>query len=492
MSPVVSSFESLARSHTEMSDADLEHMQRLVSAWGMLSDLCFSDLLLFAPIAGTDGSRFVVLGQARPTTSQTLHLDVLVGRIVDEFERSMVARAWRRREIVETEDVILGRGERARVQCIPVRRGEHVIAILSRESPLAAGRRPGQLERIYIDTFQRLVEMITRGQFPFDHEIGDKSSPRIGDGSLLLDQEGKIVFASPNAMNAVYRMGFVSNVLGADLQSIGIPNSIVDTAFKTGNPVADELEPRLNVSVALTCVPLLDAANTVTGALVMLRDVTDLRRLDRLLISKDATIREIHHRVKNNLQTISSLLDLQARRLDQGPARTALDDAHRRIRSIALVHEILSREANEQVGFNEIIETLVRVASQSALLAEQEIEFSIVGDAGELDAEVATPLAVVLAELLANAVEHAFTKPGLENDKSRLVVVSLNKEDKALRLEVRDNGSGLPDNFSVHETRSLGLSIVRSLVVSQLQGSIEMDSADSGTTVVLLVPLGPL
>ena len=94
----------------------------------------------------------------------------------------------------------------------------------------------------------------------------------------------------------------------------------------------------------------------VTGGLILLRDVTDIRRRDRLLLSKDATIREVHHRVKNNLQTISSLLRLQARRsVDHATARSRLREAERRIRSIARVHEVLSHDPGEQVAFGEIV-----------------------------------------------------------------------------------------------------------------------------------------
>ena len=258
---------------------------------------------------------------------------------------------------------------------------------------------------------------------------------------------------------------------------------------------ANEIEPRLNVSLSIACVPLL-GDNGTEGALFMLRDVTDLRRLDRLLISKDATIREIHHRVKNNLQTISSLLDLQSRRLDTGPARTALEEAHRRVRSIALVHEILSRDANEQVAFNEIIEPLVRVAAQTALVADTHVDFEVIGDAGEVEASVATPLAVVLAEILANAVEHAFVPPSgpgpSKTDPSKTnaprVEITMKNDGRKLSLSVHDNGVGLPEGFSIESTKSLGLSITRSLVESQLEGSIEMHS-DNGTLVNLVVPL---
>lgn len=483
----MNSFDALARNHTALDEEQLNHLRRLISSWGMLSDLCFADLLLFAPLAGGNNSRFVVLGQARPTTAQTFHLDVLVGRVVDEFERPMIARAWRRNEIVEAEDVVLGRGERARVQCIPVVFHGEPIAVLSRESPLTVGRRPGQLERIYIDTFQRFAQMITLGQYPFADDYWDKFSPRIGDGSLVLDENRRIKFASPNAMNAMHRMGFLSSVIGSRLEEIGIRGHLVKQAYDTGKPQSDEIEPRLNVSLAITCVPLL-RDNEVDGSLVIMRDVTDLRRLDRLLLSKDATIREIHHRVKNNLQTITSLLDLQARRLEIGPARTALEEAHRRVRSIALVHEILSREATEQIAFNEIIEPLVRVAAQTALVTDHHVEFDVMGEAGELEAELATPLAVVLAEILANAVEHAFPDGETSDGEDPAIRVNLVNDGRLLHVEISDNGMGLPKGFSIQTTRSLGLSITRSLVESQLRGEIDMRS-EKGTTVELSIPI---
>jgi two-component sensor histidine kinase len=218
-----------------------------------------------------------------------------------------------------------------------------------------------------------------------------------------------------------------------------------------------------------------------------MRDVSDLRRRDRLLLSKDETIREVHHRVKNNLQTISSLLRLQARRLPAGDGKTALEEAERRIRSIALVHEILSREPGQQVPFNEIVEQVVRMA-KDAVVDDTPIAIQVAGDAGELPTEVATPLAVVLTELLQNAAEHAFD--GVPK-ADRRVDVHLANDGETVTVHVRDNGQGLPEGFQVEKTNSLGLSIVRNLVIGQLMGSIEM-STDGGTVVVLQFPAIPV
>jgi two-component sensor histidine kinase len=221
---------------------------------------------------------------------------------------------------------------------------------------------------------------------------------------------------------------------------------------------------------------------------VLLRDVTDLRRRDQLLVSKDATIREVHHRVKNNLQTISSLLRLQGRRLPAGEGREALDEAERRIRSIALVHEILSRDPSQQVPFNEILDPLLRMAKEVASSPAGMVRFSARGDAGQLPAELATPLAVVINELLQNAAEHAFPADRYGEDDDRRVEVTLRREEGELVVEVCDNGCGLPPEFSVERTDTLGLSIVRNLVTGQLGGSIRMRT-DAGTVVELRIPV---
>jgi two-component sensor histidine kinase len=256
------------------------------------------------------------------------------------------------------------------------------------------------------------------------------------------------------------------------------------------------------VIALLHIIPLL-SHDVVTGAMILLRDVTDVRRLDRLLLSKDAAIREVHHRVKNNLQTISSLLSLQARRVDERAARVALHEAERRVRSISLVHEILSRDPSDQVPFAEIVVSLVQMAEDS-VVSSQPIVISTTGDLGEVTADVATPLAVTLAELLQNAVEHAFDpEPAGGSDgvadgsagHSTVghVDVSLSHTGSELVVAVRDDGHGLPEGFDIEKTTSLGLSIVRDLVASQLAGHISMGEVPAaeggGTRVVISVPV---
>jgi two-component sensor histidine kinase len=490
----------LASGGVPLDPAGREHLERLMASWSLLADFSFSDLLLYQPLERLPlleepdeaRRRFVVLGQIRPTTSQTLFELDLVGQVVAASEVPLVLEAARTgRRVSGTQRADVADGE-VNVECVPVRHEGAVLAVCSRVWSPTGGRRTGTLERVYLDLYNRLATMVADGVFPFvADDAAVEEAPRVGDGVIVLDATGRVVFASPNAVNALHRMGIVAAAVGSTLSGLGLETSAVSAAFATRTPVIEEVERRPDVIVLLRCIPLLEAGE-VTGAAVLVRDVTDLRRRDRLLLSKDAAIREVHHRVKNNLQTISSLLRLQARRLEDGAGRTALLEAERRVRAIALVHEILSREAGDQVPFDEIVHALVRSA-QEASDAGTPLSVRVEGDLGEVPAEVATPLAVVVAELLQNAVEHAFP-PGAPGSAWRgaapQVDLVLREEPAVFVVEVRDNGVGVPPGFDLDRTRSLGLSIVRDLVRTQLGGTIRLSSG-AGTTVHLEIPRPP-
>jgi two-component sensor histidine kinase/PAS domain-containing protein len=453
----------------------------------------------------------VVLGQMRPSNSATVVQHDLVGQTagVDQWPQAVLTVELG--EVTRGEILLEPGDETVRLHCIPVRFEGATVAVLARLSA-GAGRRPGHLERTYRDLFERFAIMLAESTFPFpSEEVATEEAPRVGDGVVLVDEEGQVRYASPNATNALHRMGMYSQIEGRRLTDLGIEESAIEWALASAMPVVEEVERRPDVTVLLHCIPLL-ADGVVTGCLVLLRDVTDVRRLDRLLLSKDAAIREVHHRVKNNLQTISALLRLQARRLPPGGGRVALFEAERRVRSIAIVHEILSREPGDQVPFEEIVTSLIRMAEDSVVLSRK-LTFEVTGGLGEVPADVATPLAVVLAELLQNAVEHAYLELDGDEDGKHgghragkhggdargpqpvgHIRVHLVNDVHGLTLEVLDDGSGLPEGFDIDASESLGLSIVRDLVRSQLDGTLTMrnrhqvDPRETGTVVTIELP----
>jgi len=491
----MASLTELARFHTALDAGAINHLQRLVAGWGLLADFCFADLLLFAPtVDAQDGDRFIVLGQVRPSTSQTVYRADWIGTTVDEEERPLVTRAFRLAEIIEGETTIAALKERVRVLCIPVRCHGEVIGVLTRESAPSFGRQPGELERTYVAIFNRFARMIAAGDFPFDaQDLETEEAPRVGDGVILLDASQRVEYTSPNGVSALHRIGVHANAEGLRFDELGLDDTIVRTAFSAGTPVAQEIEGGAEVTVLIRCIPLIEHG-TVSGAVLLTRDISELRRRDRLLLSKDATIREIHHRVKNNLQTISSLLRLQARRFESPEAKTAIEESVRRIRSIALVHETLSREAGDDVAFIEIVRPLVRMVEDGMSSDDRPVRFHVEGDAGILPAQVATPASVVLNELLQNAIDHAFPEDLDLQAAPGSVTVSLSNDGEQLRAIVADDGVGIPEGFVLGSATGLGLSIVRTLVTSELTGTISLHRGDGppdrpGTVVELVIPV---
>ena len=213
---------------------------------------------------------------------------------------------------------------------------------------------------------------------------------------------------------------------------------------------------------------------------MLLRDVTELRRRDRALLTKDATIREIHHRVKNNLQTVSALLRLQSRRVEDPEASQALAEAVRRVASIAIVHETLSTSSAETVLFDEVFDRIIRNAIE---LSARPVKLDKSGEFGVFGAQQATPLALVITELIHNSLEHGLASAG---DYLRIDVTA---EDETMIVKVIDNGVGLPQGFTYEGSSNLGLQIVRTLTENELKGQIKLLRVGDETQAILTFPI---
>jgi two-component sensor histidine kinase len=489
----VSTLRDLVEEHTGLEPADIEHLHRLAGDWQLVSDLSFADLLMWVALA--DG-QFLCVAQVRPTTGPTAYQDDQVGRFFSGPEVAHLAVARDQGRIWREGDPVWYGDTPARHEAIPVRRADsrQVIAVIGRDTNLSTARTPSHLELNYLTTADDLAQMIADGTFPQPrHPRELTSAPRVGDGLVRLDGGGKVTYASPNAQSAYRRLGLSTHLVGEDLSGVtgrladdplegGETSEMLLAALRGEAPPRREVEAR-GATVLMRALPLMPAGTPI-GALVLVRDVTEVRRRDRQLITKDATIREIHHRVKNNLQTVAALLRLQARRVGLPQARAALEESVRRVASIALVHETLSMSSDEAVDFDGIVDRVSSAAKEVAA-PESRVVIRRTGTFGVLPAEVATPLVMVLNELLQNAVEHAYG-PGAEGD----VVISAHRFRRQLHVTVADTGLGLPDGFDLDASERLGLQIVRTLATGELRGSIELRRrAEGGTEAVLVVPL---
>ncbi len=483
----------LASAKTRLGDAAIDHLLRLTASWSLLADLSFSDLLLMTRVESTSGEdQLLVIGQMRPNNRTTLINDDLLGTTHPGANWPLVRDAYESGARVEGELRVADVEDLVPTWCVPVRFNGEVIATLVRlQGPLRGSASLYEFQ--YLSVFERLCDMVSEASFPYREDaVAGPGLPRVGDGVMLLDALGHVEFATPNAVNAPERREIYTLADGHTFDELGLKARAIERSLEFGLPTLEELDLGHDVAILVHGVPLL-AGQQVTGVLILVRDVSDIRQLNRVVLNKEAAVREVHHRVKNNLQTISSLLRLQARRSEEVETRTALYEAERRIRSIAVVHEVLSREPGEEVVFDDIVRSLVLLV-EDTVLALHPVEIVVNGELGVLSTDLATPLAVALAELLTNAVEHAFTDfGGVDNEHVGVVTLNLYQENGQAIAEIRDNGRGLGEDFSLDVPTSLGLSIVRDLIRVQLYGEIEMNNVPGieggGTFVRVSVPL---
>lgn len=480
----------LTRQHTRLDHGDRAHLRRLVGSWALMADLSFSDLILFGQTdPSAEGAELVVLGQVRPATAQTLYVDDQIGRLLALDQRPLVAAAFASGEVHDEEVELRTLGRRVRITAIPVTRNGRVLGVVSRESRQLEDRLPSELEWAYLDVFQRLCRMMVDGAFPFPFEDAvTEESPRVGDGALVLEAGTRVTFSSPNAVSALHRAGYHGRVVDRRLEDLGFDGDMVESAYGLQVPILQELERGENVTILGRILPLVEDG-TVTGALVLLRDVSDVRRRDRMLVSMDATIREIHHRVKNNLQTVSSLLRIQGRRLEHPEAKTAIDESVRRIQSIAIIHEMLAASGGDEVELTEVIEPIMSMAETSLVASDRPIRFRLVGEGPTLSASKASSLAVVITELLQNAIEHGFP-PGTDGGA---ITVELINGPTELRVRVHDDGVGVPPGFDAADSGGLGLTIISTLMSGELGGELKIQPATEpqrGTVAEVKVQIG--
>ncbi|HEU4329619.1 MAG TPA: histidine kinase N-terminal domain-containing protein [Lapillicoccus sp.] len=486
----------LLHEHSGLQGADVEWLHLLVGDWQLLSDLSFADLVLWVRRSPV---QWEAVAHVRPTTGQMVFFEDQVGIKATRSRSETLEQAYAERRIVRERDTEWRDDLPVREESIPVVRKHRAIAVITRHTNLSMMRTPSRLELTYLATADALSRMIAAGEFPNTSAPTGlrRGAPRAGDGVVRLDYDGIITYASPNAVSAIHRLGWPGEVMGGSM------SEIVTSVLRDSSPVDEGLplvltgrQPwRTEVGssgaiVTMRAIPLSEAGQRF-GALLLLRDVSELRRREQELLTKDATIREIHHRVKNNLQSVAALLRLQARRTDDEQARAALSEAERRVGTIALVHETLSKGFDETVDFDEVADQGFRAVAEVAAY-DKRIERVRTGDSfGRLRAEDATSLAMILSELVQNAIEHGFP-----DDHGGTVSVDVKRvpgvpgAPDVLTVKISDDGVGIRGER--RPGSGLGTQIVQSLV-QDLRGTIRWSPAEPhGTQVTFTAALRPL
>jgi PAS domain S-box-containing protein len=239
-----------------------------------------------------------------------------------------------------------------------------------------------------------------------------------------------------------------------------------------------------NISFQVNFVPHFEA-NEITGYFVLGWDITDRKRaeaaLQKSLAEKEVLLREIHHRVKNNMQTIAGLLRMHARKINDAQLTEIFADCRDRIGAISLIHEALYQSENlAEIDFNAYLKKLCRNLAQAHDAPRRRIDLTASAADVSLNMDQGVAVGMIIAELISNTFKHAFP-----HNEGGTVTAHMDRPDGGtVRLVVSDTGIGLPEDFDIRNPSSLGMRLVSGAVTRELGGSIEVER-DNGTRFII-------
>lgn len=442
-------------------------LQNMLPALGLASDIARAKLTVFLP--DSDKKFFNIYKQIRPLTLLGEAGADMTGQRVRCLEEPLVARVMQ--------------------QNIPVTgKREWKLGIFSsfRVFPLrdGFGKCFGALSFDTDDPDE--VMLRTALDFLMSVPVGsvrqyERLSPE--DGLMVVDAQ-KVIIAVNNKARHIFQVLHVADVLGRRTNDLAINWPLVGMVIDTG--IAESKQFFMHGRLLLMKVLPVPARPKSNCAIVILQDITELHKKDEELLIKSAVIKEIHHRVKNNLQTIVSLLRLQERRTESSEAKSILQDCIGRVNSIAVVHEYLSQQGDGMIDVGKVAKSIYQALVSSMLNSDFVLETDFATDSVLLPSEKATSIALILNELLQNAIEHAFA--GRTNGK---LTVRFNDSGSCYELLIADNGVGLPPDFSWQQSSSLGLKIIKTMAEADLKGSFALvPLADGGVQASVIIPKG--
>lgn len=351
---------------------------------------------------------------------------------------------------------------------------KNIIALLEVERNINEELRSGAKQEIYREIIESITKTIIDKAL---YETRSLPSFLPGDAFLIINDTGLIIYANPVMLSIAKMFNIQSSLEGNAFSDFF---STEDIVVKDMNYLYIEQNITLNdITLNLKTIPL------ASYVIVILRDITQLHRKEIEISVKSMIIKEVHHRVKNNLQTIVGLLRLQQRRSKNEDAKNILGESINRINSIALVHEYLSQKDVELVNLKDLTSNILLAIIQSIGAPDIKIETEVFAtpDLIFLPASMANSISLILNELINNTVKHAFS----DNLQGKMTIL-LNLSNNLLKITIKDNGKGLPKNFDPEKHANLGWRIILNLLIDALMGDYEINSDENGTTITITVP----
>jgi two-component sensor histidine kinase len=494
--------------YLKLNEAEVAFLHHIEKQMGIMADLSRADVLLYGRHEVLNST---MLAHAQPHSIAHVYSKSQVGRQVKltESRQEIIKRALLLGQQKEQGGYI-SEGAPVVKKTFPIfypplpcnQRGDHdgrphIIAALVVVTNLLEYERLRLRSKVFRKALKKLQTMIWYGELKGAERLSPFAEQ---DGLIFVDSEGIVRYVSGVAGNLYRKLGYKDTLMGRPLSEMETAdeelrkqaisqNQCIEVETKEANHIwIRKLLPLETFSSPYRYLPFFkpNISPKRYGVIIALHDDTDSRRQDQELQIKNAMIQEVHHRVKNNLQTIAGLIRMQTRRTESDEARAVLTETQQRILSIAVIHEFLSNESSNIINVKEVCQKIVTQLQYGVVSADQDIQFIVSGDKISIPPRQATACSLIINEVLQNAIEHGFA-----NENEGLVQINLEDTGDEAIIRVVDNGHGVADDFDVETSQNLGLQIVRTLVENDLKGQIEFANSNNtgeGLSVTITFP----
>ena len=456
--------QELCKKYTDLTDEEIATIQGMSAVLQPLANLEDADIFIDCP--SWDGDAIVV-AEAKPSYVPSSYKKTVVGLLARKENEPAVARTFRLGVATKQMKAVTQENGRTIQSVEPIRNatGDRVIGVLIREQRVDEQRQISERLHFSEQSYERIANALA-------HMVGSNNwlTECIDEALLMVDKSGVVTFRNSLARDLYRKLGYIDDPLGQPYENVRLVDSWNDMD-QSGFSVIETTVGRHSLSIKRIQVDSEDMAFAV-----VIQDLTWKKEQEKALILKSVAIKEMHHRVKNNLQTIASLLRLQVRRSDNEETRKVLGESMNRILSIATTHELLAQSGVDQVKIGEVILNIKNNTVRYFARPHFDVNITLEGDDFEVDSDIATSVALIINELLQNSLQYAF-----QDREKGLVRIVVTRGELYSRIEVIDDGSG----YDVENVRTdrLGLSIVQTMVKDKLRGTLDVESGPGGTHV---------
>lgn len=475
----MSNLFDLCKKHTLMCDEDIYIIEKVAKQLQITADVAQADMFIDCPTRSADCA--IVVAQVAPATAQSLYQSSVIGQMAyARNEPAVLFSLLSGMPIIEHRG-ISQEGSAMQQNVVPIKNDAGAtIGVLIKEHDIS-----GQLEHekhveLLLETTEQLSDSLLRSAM-----MESRVPSLIHDGIVLIDENDTIGYANAQAVSLLNRIGYGDSPKGKPVNWLFDGKCSSLQMQQKGGVLYEELHINGHIILLKAVVLHNRDFGTISGSIVLLHDITELKEKEKQLMIKSAVIKEIHHRVKNNLQTITGLLRMQVRRTDHVELKTLLRESINRINSIAAIHDILAQSGLESINVHQLIGDIADMIVGSQVEPEKSIEVVVTGAFPDYSSDKATTLALIVTELIQNSILHGF------KDTSRgKIEIHCEEYQYGMKLSIQDNGCGIGDREEEVTGCHLGLQIVETLVVQDLEGSIRYLNNGNGTTVTLQAPRG--